>query len=379
MPPLPPNVTKAGLVRSHGGWNNSSLSRRSTTTRGLLSTRVPQSLGTTGGGVPNPVPGIGTIKEAMPRHAAGSWKPVSLQGPYKWPYKWMVPVIGRGIYGARSPSGPWTLLYPTTEYIYSVRYGGGHWVAVGLSLGHVSNSAGTEWESVSMGDGGYHSAFDGNNWLVGLNSDISVATDPLGTWTQSAMSGINIRGIAEGGGNWVVGGALSPISNQPVIQVTTSLTSPISWSTATLPMGDYGNINGLHYNGVHWVGVSGKGYIFVADDGAAPEGAWSLSPTQASSGLVDVHYAAGNWVAVGNNRVLYVADDPSNPAGTWTRYSSTTLTSNVYEVTYGDGRWVLCTVGGTVYTATNPRADWEPVHTFPSFGVYGIGFRGVTG
>ncbi len=77
MPPLPPNVTKAGLVRSHGGWANSSLSRRSNTTRGLLSTRVPQSLGTTGGGVPNPSQGIGTIKEAMPKHAAGSARPVS--------------------------------------------------------------------------------------------------------------------------------------------------------------------------------------------------------------------------------------------------------------------------------------------------------------
>jgi hypothetical protein len=72
MPPLPPNVTKAGLIRGYGGWNNSSLSRRSNTTRGLLSTRVPQSLGTTGGGVPNPSLGIGVTRLAMPRNAAGS-------------------------------------------------------------------------------------------------------------------------------------------------------------------------------------------------------------------------------------------------------------------------------------------------------------------
>jgi len=80
MPPLPPNVTKAGLVRSHGGWANSSLSRRSNTTRGLLSTRVPQSLGTTGGGIPNPSIGIGVTRLAMPRNAAGTWRPVSLAG-----------------------------------------------------------------------------------------------------------------------------------------------------------------------------------------------------------------------------------------------------------------------------------------------------------
>lgn len=75
MPPLPPNVTKAGILRSMSGWNNSSLSRRSNTTVGLLSTRTPHSLGNSGGGIPNPSLGIGVIREAMPRNAAGSFTP----------------------------------------------------------------------------------------------------------------------------------------------------------------------------------------------------------------------------------------------------------------------------------------------------------------
>ena len=78
MPPLPPNVTKAGLLRSKSGWNNSSLSRRSNTTRGLLSTRTPHSSGNSGGGVPNPSFGIGVVREAFPRGATGTWQPVSL-------------------------------------------------------------------------------------------------------------------------------------------------------------------------------------------------------------------------------------------------------------------------------------------------------------
>jgi len=43
MPPLPlaPSMTRAGILRGMSGWNNSSLSRRNNTTRGLLSTRVP--------------------------------------------------------------------------------------------------------------------------------------------------------------------------------------------------------------------------------------------------------------------------------------------------------------------------------------------------
>lgn len=54
MPPLPPNLTKAGLLRGLGGWNNSSLSLRNGTTSGLLSTRTPQGVGTTGGRNPEP-------------------------------------------------------------------------------------------------------------------------------------------------------------------------------------------------------------------------------------------------------------------------------------------------------------------------------------
>ena len=78
MPPLPPNVTKTGLLRGLGGWNNSSLSRRSNTTRGLLSTRTPQEVGTTGGAILNPNIGIGTTRLAMPRNAAGAWRPNSI-------------------------------------------------------------------------------------------------------------------------------------------------------------------------------------------------------------------------------------------------------------------------------------------------------------
>ena len=83
MAPLPPNLSKAGLLRSKSGWNNSSLSRRSNTIRGLLSTRTPQSTGNSGGGIPNPSLGIGVISEAMPKGATGSWVPrtISLRRP----------------------------------------------------------------------------------------------------------------------------------------------------------------------------------------------------------------------------------------------------------------------------------------------------------
>ena len=82
MPPLAPSVSQAGLLRTQSGWNNSSLSRRSNTTRGLLSTRTPQSMDTTSGGLLNPPLPPSAPAVAMPRGATGSFRPrISLRRP----------------------------------------------------------------------------------------------------------------------------------------------------------------------------------------------------------------------------------------------------------------------------------------------------------
>jgi len=75
MPPLAPNLSQASTLRTISGWNNSSMSRRSNTMRGLLSTRTPQSSDTTSGGMLNPPLPPSIIGEAMPRGAAGSFTP----------------------------------------------------------------------------------------------------------------------------------------------------------------------------------------------------------------------------------------------------------------------------------------------------------------
>ena len=75
MPPLAPNLSQAATLRTISGWNNSSMSRRSNTMRGLLSTRTPQSSDTTSGGMLNPPLPPSIIAEAMPRGATGSFTP----------------------------------------------------------------------------------------------------------------------------------------------------------------------------------------------------------------------------------------------------------------------------------------------------------------
>lgn len=75
MPPLAPNLSQAATLRTISGWNNSSMSRRSNTMRGLLSTRTPQSSDTTSGAMLNPPLPPSIIGEAMPRGAMGSFTP----------------------------------------------------------------------------------------------------------------------------------------------------------------------------------------------------------------------------------------------------------------------------------------------------------------
>ena len=75
MPPLAPNLSQSATLRTISGWNNSSMSRRSNTMRGLLSTRTPQSSDTTSGAMLNPPLPPSIISEAMPRGAAGSFTP----------------------------------------------------------------------------------------------------------------------------------------------------------------------------------------------------------------------------------------------------------------------------------------------------------------
>jgi len=106
MPPLAPNLSQAATLRTISGWNNSSMSRRSNTMRGLLSTRTPQSSDTTSGGMLNPPLPPSIIGEAMPRGAAGSFTPrVVLSRPSgggvlplsTWANKNIVDTLGLGI------------------------------------------------------------------------------------------------------------------------------------------------------------------------------------------------------------------------------------------------------------------------------------------
>ena len=69
------NESKSGLIRSIGGWNNTSMSKRTNPTNGRLARGISQSLRTTGGGIPNPSLRIGTIRIAMPQNAAGTNRP----------------------------------------------------------------------------------------------------------------------------------------------------------------------------------------------------------------------------------------------------------------------------------------------------------------
>jgi hypothetical protein len=80
MPPLPPNITKAGILRSQRGWATSRQSLINNNIRGIGRARMPHGIGSVTGGMLNPPLPPSATRLAMPKGAMSGWAPVSVGG-----------------------------------------------------------------------------------------------------------------------------------------------------------------------------------------------------------------------------------------------------------------------------------------------------------
>lgn len=80
MPPLPPNITKAGILRTQRGWATSRQSLINNNIRGIGRARMPHGIGSVTGGMLNPPLPPSATRLAMPKGAMSGWAPVSLAG-----------------------------------------------------------------------------------------------------------------------------------------------------------------------------------------------------------------------------------------------------------------------------------------------------------
>ena len=162
MPPLPPIVSKAGLLRSKSGWNNSSLSLRSGTTVGLLSTRTPHGLGNSGGGIPNPSLGIGVTRLAMPRNAAGTYRP-------------RVILSADTVTSYITYQGQRTIINPTAEVITQADMSNAY-IRAGIS-------GNTDPHTLTFGSGAHTIGDGGNNLGAGAATEVHFVGNRSGDLT----------------------------------------------------------------------------------------------------------------------------------------------------------------------------------------------------
>jgi len=364
MPPLPPNVSKAGLLRSISGWNNSSLSRRSGTTVGLLSTRTPHSSGNSGGGIPNPSLGIGVTRLAMPRNAAGTWAPVSLSGTPD--PLWIMGGFSSAAAArsTRTPGGSWNqitaLPTPAGSFTVAVDRSRGYWVVVlgsATPSDSYASADGVSWTPIDIQEPGsplmYDIAVDtrtGRWVVVGISGQATTTTDPFGTWASISTSvGSNtLYGVAvhESTGRWVT------VGDSTDARTTTNPTGG-TWATVSLFASDTGLSVAVDQQTGLWVATGTNGSIATTTN---PAISWTertaLGPEHVNGVAVDS--GTGRWVVVQDNGEVRTTLDPT---GTWTNMSSQFGSADLNAVSVSsNGEWVI--VGDNVLYSSPDGLVW---------------------
>lgn len=146
----------------------------------------------------------------------------------------------------------------------------------------------------------------------------------------------------------------------------------MSWTAALSGFGD-SNIQVAHYGGGVWVIGGQSGKLATA---SSPAGPWTINSSAAtafgSSTIFGVVYNESNqWVAVGGNGTLATASDPT---GTWTVQTSSFGTTNIRDVTWGNGFYCAVGLAGKLATSTNGTAWTQQTSSFGANDIFAVGY-----
>ena len=264
-------------------------------------------------------------------------------------------VIG-GAYGKIRRStdlSSWSTVTSTfgTSEILAMDYGNGLFVAVG-GYGKIRTSSdGSTWTTRTSNIASafmYAVKYANNIWVAAGNyGTIRKSTDAT-TWTTATSNfDGSFRGLAYGNGTWVAVGYSSTIRTS---------TDAVTWTTRTL--GYNATIDGVVFAEENFVALTNSDIPYARStdgitwtsisSGTAREAGRSI--TYAESTFV-VPTSGGITVASGqkvNNLLgLSFVSTPLNIFGTfWTKRTST-LTSNLTSIAYGNGTWLLSGYGTT--------------------------------
>jgi BNR repeat domain protein len=186
---------------------------------------------------------------------------------------------------ASGDSGAWTVRN-LDKPLFSVTYGNGTFVAVGVGGTILTSPDGVNWTQRTSGtSNNLFGVAYGNGTFVAVRSNGAILTSPDGVnWTgRTAPTSDRLFGVTYGNGTFVAVGSRGTI-----------LTSPdgVNWTVPALG----GNpLHGVTYGNGTFVAVGGGGTILTSPDGVR----WTARDSGMSNNLYGVAYGNGTFMAVG--------------------------------------------------------------------------------
>lgn len=290
------------------------------------------------------------------------------------------------------------------DRVWAMTAGGGKYVAVGgllatnvAAIMHASHpemwerSSGTfqyPIRNVAYGDGRFV-AVDYANFVLNITeeqletSSAFYSTDGGASWTGPIDTGVKgVIGLTYADGKWVAGGFYGTI--------LVSTNGGVTWTQKTEQLFDeyeYSAIRGITYapDEGRWFVVGDRGRIAYSDDDLE---SWTIInlPNHANSESLQaiVYHQDGKLLAAGNLGRIYYSEDVGE---TWILMNSASsgFSTDVYDLTYGNGCFVGVASGGQILYSENEIDRWmafDPIMPPSPFGgsqsifavAYGGGF-----
>ncbi|MDR7316997.1 Ig-like domain-containing protein [Brevibacillus nitrificans] len=268
---------------------------------------------------------------------------------------------------AKAAAALWTKVpadtLPMSNFLQTVRYGGGEWLAAGQSATVVVSDDGEEWSDVAI-SGAFNewsdAVHDGSHWLlVGSDGKIFKSTGKKAAsgWSQ-LNSGTNeyLSSIAyDGSGTYVVVGDAGVI-------LTSNDGS--TWTDESSPAGTSETLFSVAYSNNLFVTVSSAGKIYTSPDGST----WTERKS-AFAPLFSVQYGNGKFVAVGSG-IICVSSD----GGFSWQVEQPSGAPDLYAVAYGSAKYVAVGASGELRTSVDAENWSDEEDSTTSDDLYSIGY-----
>jgi hypothetical protein len=250
----------------------------------------------------------------------------------------------------------WATVENITFDTWSFAYGGGKFIAGGANGNMAYSADGVKWtafrdNTFPVGRHVVALAYGGSKWVAasylngGADGRMAYSEDGI-TWTSVRDFGMNIQGIAYGGGRFVASGGSGKVAYSTDGVTWTVSASGVPWTTN--PNGGVGQIRNIAYGAGKFVAVGNAydGKSFFARLAYSTNGeAWTLvenSPFYPNAGISSIAYGGGKFVAFDEWGIVAYSEDGIE----WTQ--SNRLLEDQRAIAYGGGRFIAVAGNGKI-------------------------------